>query len=527
MNPELKEQVLNEVDAYDIVIDVNSISNITKGWDVKMSEKGRQRYQEQSGKKSCVVGVVGNKNKGKSFLLTKLAGIKLPSGHSLTTKGLSVKYPTIDQQNIVLLDTAGLETPITSSTEVYDLKKELENKLAEEKKEFDESLEGLPDDDGSKERKEKEHEDNLRREILSKFTTDKQITEYFLQTFILQESHILIFLVEQLTYSDQKLLNRIKNECKGKKLFVVHNLYTLTTKQQVEEYIENTLMKSLTFKLKKIKMTEFDEGAKKEEAKKEDVNQYFWAEEYMGKSSDEDDTDDDDKGEIIHYIMANDNSEAGKYYNAIAIKLLQNQIKVFSNTDVFPIQDRLVRYFVKKSGDLIDGARIKKEDMSTENKKISLKDEDEEEPREIHLKKCLIDELGFSKFQGSLFTPCYKHYINEDKTRFIIEIELPGSVKNVHFNLKIDKNGNYLFMFTGRKEFYLPSSNILTLKTIDKGKFELVLRVPMSDINLKDTKIKEMKRENGIQRVEFELKPQTKIEEDEYDEPKPIEESNE
>ena len=212
MNPELKEQVLNEVDAYDIVIDVNSISNITKGWDVKMSEKGRAQYQKQSNKKSCVVGVVGNKNKGKSFILTKLAGIKLPSGHSLTTKGLSVKYPTIDQQNIVLLDTAGLETPITSSTEVYDLKKELDNKLAEEKKEFDESLEGLPDDDGSKERKEKEHEDNLRREILSKFTTDKQITEYFLQTFILQESHILIFLVEQLTYSDQKLLNRIKNE---------------------------------------------------------------------------------------------------------------------------------------------------------------------------------------------------------------------------------------------------------------------------------------------------------------------------
>ena len=67
MNPELKEQVLNEVDAYDIVIDVNSISNITKGWDVKMSEKGREQYQKQSGKKSCVVGVVGNKNKGKSF----------------------------------------------------------------------------------------------------------------------------------------------------------------------------------------------------------------------------------------------------------------------------------------------------------------------------------------------------------------------------------------------------------------------------------------------------------------------------
>ena len=172
MNPELKEQVLNEVDAYDIVIDVNSISNITKGWDVKMSEKGRAQYQKQSGKKSCVVGVVGNKNKGKSFILTKLAGIKLPSGHSLTTKGLSVKYPTIDQQNIVLLDTAGLETPITSSTEVYDLDKELEIKLAEEEKAFNESIKDLKDDDNSKENKIKENRFFLQNSLVLSYLVD-------------------------------------------------------------------------------------------------------------------------------------------------------------------------------------------------------------------------------------------------------------------------------------------------------------------------------------------------------------------
>ena len=67
MDVKLKEQVLKEIDAYDVIIDANAISNITKGWEVKMSEKGREQYQKQSGKKSCVVGVVGNKNKGKSF----------------------------------------------------------------------------------------------------------------------------------------------------------------------------------------------------------------------------------------------------------------------------------------------------------------------------------------------------------------------------------------------------------------------------------------------------------------------------
>ena len=96
MNAEPNEEVINEIDVYDKIIDASSLSHITKGWEVKMSEKGREQYIKQIGKESWVVGVVSNKNKGKSFLLTKLAGIKLPSGHSLTTKGLSVKYPTIN-----------------------------------------------------------------------------------------------------------------------------------------------------------------------------------------------------------------------------------------------------------------------------------------------------------------------------------------------------------------------------------------------------------------------------------------------
>ena len=77
----------NELDYYDIVID--SIENVLNGWNVRYTKQ----YEAKKDAKSCVVGVVGNKNKGKSFLLEKLAGMDLPSGHSITTKGLSVKYP--------------------------------------------------------------------------------------------------------------------------------------------------------------------------------------------------------------------------------------------------------------------------------------------------------------------------------------------------------------------------------------------------------------------------------------------------
>ena len=57
--------------------------------------------------------------------MTKLAGMNLPSGHSITTKGLSVKYPEVKSQNIILLDTPGLETPLTE-TEYYNVEAEEE-----------------------------------------------------------------------------------------------------------------------------------------------------------------------------------------------------------------------------------------------------------------------------------------------------------------------------------------------------------------------------------------------------------------
>ena len=61
------------------------------------------------------IGVIGNSNKGKSFILSKLSKINLPSGTSIRTEGLSVKYPELDlyiNRKIALLDSAGLETPV-------------------------------------------------------------------------------------------------------------------------------------------------------------------------------------------------------------------------------------------------------------------------------------------------------------------------------------------------------------------------------------------------------------------------------
>jgi hypothetical protein len=63
---------------YDIVIDINSVKRLnTDGWKVKFTKRGLNKYKQYKDKELITIGVIGNNNKGKSFLLSKLSKIKL------------------------------------------------------------------------------------------------------------------------------------------------------------------------------------------------------------------------------------------------------------------------------------------------------------------------------------------------------------------------------------------------------------------------------------------------------------------
>jgi hypothetical protein len=83
---------------------------------------------------------------------------------------------------------------------------------------------------------------------------DKMVTEFFLQNLIKNISDILLVVVGELTYSEQLLIQKIKVESKKqnkKRIFIIHNLKEFRTKEQVEDYIKNSLLKCSLFDLKK------------------------------------------------------------------------------------------------------------------------------------------------------------------------------------------------------------------------------------------------------------------------------------
>ena len=171
--PETHEFIGNEkstdkkfIDFYDIIVHINSIKALNKGWKVEINPNTKQNYETFKTQNIIKIGVIGNSNTGKSFLLSKISKISLPSGTNIRTEGLSIKYQNLEgfsNRKIVLLDSAGLDRPILQIDKIVNDKKD---------------------------------------EFFKEKSREKLITELFLQNYIINNSDVLIAVVGILTYSE-------------------------------------------------------------------------------------------------------------------------------------------------------------------------------------------------------------------------------------------------------------------------------------------------------------------------------------
>ena len=483
---------------YDIIIDIKSVKDIEKGWLIKMTEKGEHNFREFKDKDLIRIGVIGNSNKGKSFLLSRISKIKLPSGTSIKTEGLSIKYPEIAEfknRKIALLDSAGVETPVLNedngqdSDDDEDKDEEKNQKLKDKNEELNNNNEetlkeekaenGRNANDSSYKNLQK-----VDKEIFKEKSREKLITELFLQNYIINNSDILLLVVGILTYSEQKLLNRIKIDIQklkiNKPLFIIHNLKTFTTKKQVQNYIKNNLKKSSTFELKK--------GHKITTKSKDILGTY-----YFEKNS---------NPKIFHLIFANEGSEAGDYYNNYTIDFIENAFQNVTDLKPFDIVQTIKERFVNLSTEILEKSSEKPFNIDDiisneeiiKNKIIKLK-----EPKQIVLKRCFIDELGFSNLKGSGFEPNYNYYKLGNK--LIVRMEAPG---NSIVDSKLDYAGEYTFIrLSGKKNEDKNTKEINNIRsTREFGEFHLDIPLKTEDFAISSNP-PEFSRKQGLLIFEY------------------------
>jgi len=519
-NKEINEDIKLE-NFYDVVINIKSVKDISKGWEIKMSKKGAENFEKYKTKELIKIGVIGNSNKGKSFILSRISKISLPSGTSIKTEGLSIKYPDLKKfknRKIVLLDSAGLETPVLNEKNIDDdedddekekekndmeLINNLKNNENINKNKENEVKSNVNDNENENANKENNKENNKgtknnevdeKPKIFKEKSREKIITELFLQNYIIQYSDILILVVGILTYSEQKLLNRIKTDILKLKinrpLYIIHNLKTFYTIRQVKDYIKNTLRKSATFDLKKGQNISTD---------LKDINGTYFYERNSNPK-------------IFHLIFANEGSEAGNYYNNFTLQFIEKKYQDSTDLKPFDVVKTIKERFIVHSTEIIEKNnenQIRLDDIITDeeilkNKIIKLKT-----PQKIILKRCLIDELGFSNLKGNGFEPNFNYYKKEvenengKEKKIVVRVEAPGNSK---IESKIEYSGEYtIIRLTGTKRpDKEPKNNNDNLhSTREFGEFNLDIPLKTEDYNIKskDPKIFD---KNGIIVLEYE-----------------------
>ena len=415
-------------------------------------------------KKLLNVGILGNGNMGKSFILSRIFKENIPSGYSVITEGLSIKINK--EKFLSLIDSAGLQTPLIK----YEETKNTENEY----------------------------------ELLYK---DKTQTENFIQNLILHFSDMLLIVVGKLTFNEQRLINKIKHELENqnskKPIFIIHNLMNFHTIAQVEEHINNTLLKSASFKLEKVR--DIKKSSKGQE-------RYYLIE--------------NDKREkdfyIYHLVMAREMTEAGNYYNNYVYEFLEERFNDFPDRNSFYILDEIRNKFAEWSSDILE------DPINVEN--LIIQNEDNVEKRIVYEsinnennipkivpKACLSNEIGTSFYRSSGYEPPYYYYI-EGKKYLVIVMELPGiiDIEDVY----ADINQNKIFVRGNKSDFNKEKMNLsdegikfnetkIKKNTCKFGKFNLIIpydnEIKLSDEMPVDEENNNFKIPEGIKIFKFSL----------------------
>ena len=354
-----------------------------------------------------------------------------------------------------------------------------------------------------KENKLKRTEEQINKEFIEK-ARDRIVTELYLQNFIINYSDILILVVGVLTYSEQLLINKIKQEIrkneKDREFFIiVHNLQTFIEAEQVEDYIKNRLLKSSSLNLTKKQIINFDSGEK--------INQNENNNIFKGPFFEIVHCDNGRQIDVYHLILANEDSKAGQIFNTFTYQFIENFYNNITKIEIFDVFQKVKERFIKTSPNFITNKISENNFDSNEeiinNKIMKLNLEKEEK---INIKECYKNELGMTFFKSNNFIPKYNYFLADNNT-LEIRLEAPGN-PNFTVSWSIEKEYT-IITIKGKKENDVKpkkfDDNIFCNREF--GEFELNIPLKTENFQISKNEPKEgyPKLLNGVIIIQYEI----------------------
>ena len=435
INKEKKQIKNREITMYDAIFKCESINTLfKKGWNYYLTEKFDKRIKNKE-YNICPMCFLGETNKGKTFIINLLTNKNLKSGSEYKTEGISCKFSDFEYSNneindsdepekFLLFDSAGRSEPLLI---------EPEEKL--------------------------KIKDDLKRIVETNYR-DLRISEEFMKNLLISNSQIIIFVVNQLTLAEQIFLYELKNQQNFDQLFIIHNLFNFEKKKDLEDYIDNTIVRSIYFDMSK---DYFPMDPKY--INNNNLPYYFV--EYQDNNG--------EKSLINHFILGNfeTNDPWIKNLNKETIKLLKELMQTCvadSELDIREILEKQLQEEAKidketkledkpEENEIINETKV--EDLSKEFKtkgifKLVKEDNEVEKNQKDNDDKSVNNFKGYDESKGFSvmgYIPDYIFYKNNQNTEFVIEVECSG-IEDKDFSIKArESKGKVHFNILGKKIF--------------------------------------------------------------------------
>ena len=211
------------------------------------------------------------------------------------------------------------------------------------------------------------------------------------------------------------------------------------------------------------------------------------------------------KIDIYHLILAKENSEAGKIFNNYTYKFIENIYNTVTEIQKFDLFEEVKTKFKDLSGTILNNnvseANFSSNDEIMKNKIIKLNLEEE-----LSLKKCYMDELGFSFFKTGDFEPKY-NYFKPNNNTLEIRMEIPGNTE-CNSNHIVEGEETKIIVTGNKKKDLTPKNfedNLFNIREFSKFEVIIPLKVEKFKITSPTPKEGYPKFTNGVFQVQYEL----------------------